>query len=206
MLTLYSWNSPNAEKIHIALEELQLPCAVRPVDLGRGEQRRPDFLELNPAAQVPVLVDDDDGDRVVIFDSSAILTFLADRAGRLIPSEAAGRYRALSWLMFQGASIAANIGLFHELFTGRDTAIPSVLRLARQRVQRAYEVVERGLEDDYLAGEYSVADIACYAWLREPERVGVDRATLPRVSRWIETVGRRPQVVAGIANVERLSG
>jgi len=204
-MLLYSWNSPNAEKIHIALEELEIDCEIRPVNLGRGEQRDPEFLLVSPAAQVPVLEDRRGGEQILIHDSSAILIYLAELAPGLIPDDLSGRFRALSWLSYQGASIAPIFGFFHELFTSEDASVPAVLRRLQHRVERAYQVVERSLSEDYLAGSYSIADIACWCWLREPERVGVDRELYPRLSGWIDRVSEREAVQRGVASVERLT-
>lgn len=206
MLELYTWDSPNGEKVHIALEELGIECEVHPVDLGRGAQRSPSFLALNPAGQIPVLVDTDGDDPLVVRDSTAILTYLADREGRLLAGAGPRRYDALSWMMYLSSTVAPALGLFHQLFSGDDTAVPAVLRLLRERIDRAFRAIDTRLrEGEYLAGAYSMADIACYPWLREPERCGVDREELPGLAAWLERMAARPAVARGIAEIEALS-
>jgi len=209
VLELYTWDSPSGEKVHLAVEELGIDVEVKPVDLRRGEQRSPWFLELNPAGRVPVLVVRSDGEEepLVLRDSASILVYLAEREGRLLPAEVAPRQEVIDWLMFQQAHVGPVFGLFHELFIAPETAVPAVLRMLRGRIERAYAILERGLEGrEYLAGALSIADLACYPWLREPERVGIDRESFPNVRDWLARMAARPGVRRGIAAIEALPG
>jgi len=209
VLELYTWDSPSGEKVHLAIEELGLEVDIRPVDLRRGQQREPWFLELNPAGLVPVLVDrrDGEGEPIVLRDSAAILLYLAERTGRLLPARAEDRFEVINWLMFQAAHLGPAFGLFHQLFTDAQTAVPAVLRIVHGRIERAYAVVERGLEGrEYLCDALSIADLACYPWLREPERVGIDRQSLPNLGAWLARMAARPAVQRAIAAIEALPG
>lgn len=205
-MRLYTWDSPNAEKVHLAVEELGLEVEFSFVDLQRGAQREASFLEVSPTGQVPVLVDGEGtAGEVRVFDSAAILLYLAEKTGRLLPREPGPKAEVLSWLMFQGAQVGPVFGLFHQCFQGEDTAVPAVLRLLRGRVLRAYETVERGLASrPFIAGELSIADLGLYPWLRAPERMGVDREALPLVAAWLERMGARDPVKQAIERLETM--
>lgn len=200
MLTLYTARTPNGFKASIALEELGLRYEVYPVDLSAEEQKHPAFLALNPNGRIPVLVDHDAND-LVVFESGAILIHLAERTGQLLPEGTADRSRALQWLMFQVGGLGPMMGqanVFHRYAPER---IPYATERYQRETRRLLEVLDRRLqESEYLAGAYSIADIANWCWATTHRWAGVDIDGLPHLSRWLEAVGERPAVQAG-ANV-----
>ncbi|MBN8874327.1 MAG: glutathione S-transferase N-terminal domain-containing protein [Rhodospirillales bacterium] len=210
MITLYGMGSPNVVKVYIALEELGLPYEVKPVDVFTGAQFDPAFRKLNPLAKVPVIVDSDgpDGAPYTVFESGAILLYLAEKTGRLLPADRAGKYDAIQWLMVQMGTVGPMFGqLVH--FTrfapaGNDYAKS---RYATQ-VHRVFETIEQRLsETPYLGGaEYGVADIATFPWARIiPALLGAEAAAqFPAVTRWADKIAARPAVQAALAKVERV--
>ena len=167
MIDLYSAPTPNGWKVSMALEEMELPYELHLVDLGRGEQRKPEFLDLNPNGRIPAIVDRDSGIR--IFESGAILLYLAEKSGLLMPKDIEGRYEVMQWLMFQMSAIGpmqgqavAFVRYFHE-------EVPQAISRYRNETRRLYEVLDGHLEGRaYLAREYSIADIANYSWIVAP--------------------------------------
>jgi len=208
MITLYAMGSPNVVKVYIALEELALPYTVHAVDVFSGEQFDKTFLKLNPNAKVPVIVDPDGpgGKPYTIFESGAILLYLADKTGKLLPKETAAKFDAIQWLMTQMSTVGPMFGQYvHFLRFAPPGNDYSKSRYFTQ-VSRVIEVIERRLaESTYLGGpEYSVADIATFPWLRGiPTFVGADAAAkLPNVMRWVKTIDERPAVKKALAEVE----
>jgi GSH-dependent disulfide-bond oxidoreductase len=208
MITLYAMGSPNVVKVYIALEELALPYTVHAVDVFSGEQFDKIFLKLNPNAKVPVIVDPDGpgGKPYTIFESGAILLYLADKTGKLLPKETAAKFDAIQWLMTQMSTVGPMFGQYvHFLRFAPPGNDYSKSRYFTQ-VSRVIEVIERRLaESTYLGGpEYSVADIATFPWLRGiPTFVGADAAAkLPNVMRWVKTIDERPAVKKALAEVE----
>ena len=202
MIELYTWTTPNGWKVSIALEELGLPYEVHPVHIGAGEQFRPEFLAISPNNKIPAIVDTEgpSGRRLAIFESGAILIYLAEKTGRLLPKDAEGRMRALEWLMFQMASIGPMLGQVHHFRSYAPEQIPYAIDRYTNEARRLYGVLDRRLgEAEYLAGDYSIADIAVYPWLRVPDRQGVDIAAYPNVARWRDAMAQRPAVVRGLA-------
>ncbi|MGH1345114.1 MAG: glutathione S-transferase family protein [Nannocystales bacterium] len=197
MLTLYTARTPNGFKASIALEELGLRYEVYPVDLESKEQKHPAFLALNPNGRIPVLVDHDAND-LVIFESGAILIHLAERTGRLLPEGSAGRSVALQWLMFQVGGLGPMMGqanVFHRYAPER---IPYATERYQRETRRLLEVLNTRLgESEYLAGAYSIADIANWCWATTYRWSGVDIDGLPHLSRWLKTIEARPAVQAG---------
>lgn len=198
MLTLYTWPTPNTRKVTIALAELELPYEVVSVDLGRGDQFEPGFLALNPNNRVPVLVDRDGPEPVVVFESGAILLYLAERSGRLLPLAAPQRARALSWLFWQVGALGPALGQAGHYTNYVDT--PYAATRAADEVDRLFGAMERGLQGaEYLAGDYSVADIACFPWVWSAPRItSVDFTAFPAVAAWRDRVAARPAVLAGM--------
>lgn len=197
MLTLYTARTPNGFKVSIALEELGLAYEVQPIDLSAGGQKRPEFLALNPNGRIPVLVDHD-ADNLVIFESGAILIHLAERTGQLLPEAAADRSRALQWLMFQVGGVGPMMGqanVFHRYAPER---IPYAIERYQRESRRLLEVLDRRLaESEYLAGPYSIADIANWCWATTHRWSGVDIEGLSHLSRWLGDIEARPAVQAG---------
>jgi GST-like protein len=202
MIELYTWTTPNGFKISIALEELGLPYHPHPVRIGRGEQFAPAFLAISPNNKIPAIVDSEGpaGRPLAIFESGAILLYLADKTGKLMPEDKEKRVVALQWLMFQMAGIGPMLGQAHHFRQYAPEKIPYAIERYTKEAHRLYGVLERRLgEVPYLAGEYSIADIATFPWLRKPEGQGVDLSEFPNVARWRESIATRPAVIRGLA-------
>jgi GST-like protein len=200
-IDFYTWTTPNGFKVGIMLEELGLPYVTHPVDIGKQEQFRPEFLRVNPNNKIPAIVDPDGpgGAPITVFESGAILIYLADKTGQLLAPSGQARYDALQWLMFQMSAIGPQLGQYYHFHH----AAPEVIPYARERfaneVRRIYRVVETRLaERPYFAGDYSIADIAAYPWLRNTKPFGVDLADHPATARWLEAVAARPAVPRGL--------
>ena len=200
-IRLYAWPTPNGYKISILLEELQVPYEVRPVNITRGEQFEADFLEISPNNKMPAMVDPDGpgGAPLSLFESGAILLYLADKTGRFIASEPTAYYETVQWLMFQMANIGPMAGQAHHFRNYAPERIPYAIDRYTNEVGRLYRVLNRRLgEVEYLAGEYSIADIATWPWVRSWEKQGQDIEALPNVKRWFDAVGERPAVQKGV--------
>jgi GSH-dependent disulfide-bond oxidoreductase len=208
MITLYGMGSPNVVKAYIALEELALPYTVQPVDVFSGKQFDDAFLKLNPNAKVPVIVDPDGpgGKPYTVFESGAILLYLAEKTGRLLPTGMAGKYDAIQWLMTQMSTVGPMFGQYVHFLrfapAGNDYSKSRYFTQA----SRVCEVIEHRLATvPYLAGsEYSVADIATFPWLRNvPALLGAEAAAkLPSIVRWTKEIDQRPAVKKALAEVE----
>ncbi|MGA2447838.1 MAG: glutathione binding-like protein [Polyangiaceae bacterium] len=196
MIDLYTAPTPNGFKVSIALEELDLPYRVHVVDLRAGEQFAPDFLRISPNNKIPAIVDGELG----IFESGAILVYLAEKAGRLLPASGPARYATLQWLFFQVGGVGPMLGQAHHFRTYAPDKIAYAIDRYTNEARRLFRVVDKRLsEARYLAGdEYSIADIATLPWMRLHENQGVDIAQFPNVARWIEAVERRPAVQKGL--------
>lgn len=202
MIELWSWPTPNGQKVHIALEELGLPYHVVPVDIGAGAQFQPDFLAITPNHRIPAIVDPDGPDgRLTLFESGAILIYLAERAGRLIPSVAGLRYTCLQWLMFQMGGVGPMFGQYNHFATYALERIPYAIDRYTNEVARLLRVLDVPLTDSaYLAGAtYSIADIATFPWVRSAAQGGIDLAPYPGVQRWHDAITARPGVQRGLA-------
>lgn len=201
MLELHSWTTPNGDKLHIMLEELGLPYRAIPVNLGAGEQNAPAFRAVNPNGKIPALVDPEgpDGERMVVFESGAILVYLAEKTGKLLPSATRGRFAALQWLMFQMSAVGPMLG---QLFRARNAAepVPGQVERLSAEVARIFGVVEQQLASGgpFLAGDYSIADIACFPWMRNHKALGLEINDYPRVRGWLDTIAARPAVQRGM--------
>ena len=201
MIELWSWPTPNGQKVHIALEELGLPYRVQAVDIGAGEQFRPEFLAITPNHRIPAIVDEDGpGGRFTLFESGAILIYLAEKTGQLMPTDPAGRYRCLQWLMFQMGGVGPMFGQWNHFATYAPEKIPYAIDRYAQEVRRLYGVLETRLgEAEYLAGDaFSIADIATFPWARGPDKRGIDFADFPNVARWHDAIDARPGVARGL--------
>lgn len=201
MIEVYSWPTPNGQKVHIALEELGLPYEMHAVDIGKGEQFAPDFLAMNPNHRIPVIRDTaGPGGAVTLFESGAILIYLAEKAGKLIPADPAGRYACLQWLMFQMGGVGPMFGQANHFANYAPEKIPYAIERYRNEAQRLIRVLEKPLSGaEYLAGgEYSIADIATYPWIKSGSAM-LDMSGAPGVSAWLERVGARPGVARGMA-------
>lgn len=201
MIDLYSWPTPNGHKIHIMLEECGLPYRVHAVDIGAGDQFKREFLRTSPNNKVPAIVDSEgpDGKPISLFESGAILIYLAGKTGRFLPSDVRGKYVALQWLMFQMGSVGPMFGQAHHFRIYAPEKIPYAIDRYTNETRRLYGVMDKRLaEAPYFAGEYSIADIAIFPWTRSHANQGVDLADYPNVARWYEAVEARPAVRRGV--------
>lgn len=199
MITLYTARTPNGFKASIALEELELPYRVHPLSLGKREQKEEWFLAINPNGRIPAIVDHDEGD-LPVFESGAILVYLAEKTGKLLPTEPKARARVLSWLMFQMAGVGPMMGQAGVFYRYAEEKIPYAIERYQRESRRLFEVLERRLRDhEWLADDYSIADIATFPWVRGHEWIGVSLEGLDGVQRWIERMEARPAVQRGLA-------
>ena len=198
MIDLYTAATPNGQKASIALEELELPYTVHPVNLGKLEQKEERFLELNPNGRIPVIVDRENDDQVV-FESGAILLYLAETTGRLLPADPKARSQVIQWLMFQMGGIGPMQGQANVFHRYAPEPIPYAIERYQKETRRLYEVLERRLaRRDYLVGDYSIADIASFTWVRAHDWSGVSLDGLDRVRRWLVRIEARPAVQRGL--------
>jgi GST-like protein len=201
MIDFYTWPSPNARKISIMLEETGLEYRVHPVNLEKGEQLEEAFLAISPNGKIPVIVDQDgpDAKPIAVFESGAILIYLAEKSGLFLPTDPRGRSEVLEWLMFQASGLGP---MFSQAGYFRNRApeqVPLAIERYTREVSRLFGVVDRRLSDhEFVAGEYSIADISCFPWLRMYERVGVEIEDHPNIARWLESVEDRSAVQRGM--------
>jgi len=204
MIDLYCAETPNAWKISIALEELQLPYTLRRLNLMQGEQKLPAYLQLNPNGRIPTIVDDDN-DNLVVFESGAILIYLAEKTGRLMPRDLRGRTATLQWLMFQMSAVGPMMGQAGVFFRYAPEKIPYAIDRYQREVRRLFEVLDGQLaRQEFLAGDYSIADIATWPWVQGHDWVGVAVDGLTHLQRWLGVVGARPAVQRGMQVLPRI--
>jgi len=206
MIDLYSFPTPNGHKVHIALEELELPYNLHPVNISSGEQFAPEFLAFSPNNKIPAIVDQDgiDGSPFALFESGAILIYLAEKAGKLLPQAPADRYRTLQWLMFQMGGVGPMLGQAHHFRIYAPEKIAYGIERYTREAQRLYTVVNTQLcKSPYLAGEaYTIADIATFPWLRLHERQGVSLDGLDALKEWLARIEERPAVKRGLGRFD----
>jgi GSH-dependent disulfide-bond oxidoreductase len=201
MIDLHTWSTPNGRKVSIMLEEVGLPYRVHPVHIGKDEQFRPEFLAISPNNKIPAIVDDEGpgGKPFSLFESGAILIYLGEKTGRLIPKDPATRFVALQWLMFQMGGLGPMLGQTHHFLRQAKEEVPYAINRYKTETRRLYGVLEKRLgEADYLAGEYSIADIASYPWVARHEWHQIELADFPNVKRWYDAIGARPAVQKGM--------
>jgi GST-like protein len=198
MIDLNTAATPNGHKVSIALEELGLPYTLHVLDLTQGEQKRPAFLAINPNGRIPAIVDRA-ADDFAVFESGACLIYLAEKTGQLMPADAKGRSRVLQWLMFQMGGIGPMMGQANVFFRYFPEKIPAVIDRYQGETKRLFRVLDGHLKDhEYLAGDYSIADIANWAWVRTHRWSGVEMDDLPHLKRWRDAIRARPAVQRGI--------
>ena len=198
MIDLYTAATPNGHKISIALEELALPYTVHTLKLSAGEQKQPWFLAINPNGRIPAIVDRAEGD-FAVFESGAILLYLAEKTGRLLPQDVRGRSRVVQWLMFQMGGIGPMMGQANVFFRYFPERIQPAIDRYQGECRRLFGVLDGHLrEHEFLAGDYSIADIANWAWVRTHRWSGVDIDDLPHLQRWRDQIRIRPAVQKGI--------
>lgn len=199
MIELFTASTPNGHKASVALEELGLEYTVRPISFEKKEQKEPWYLELNPNGRIPTIVDRDN-DHFPVFESGAILIYLAEKTGRLMPSDAKGRSRVLQWLMFQMGGVGPMMGQANVFYRYAPERIPYAIDRYQRESRRLLEVLDTQLKDnEFLAGDYSIADIANWCWARTHKWSGVSIDGLPHLARWIDAIAQRPAAQRGIA-------
>ncbi len=201
MIEVWSWPTPNGHKVHIALEEMALPYTVVPVNIGTGDQFKPEFLAITPNHRIPAIVDPDGpGGRFTLFESGAILMYLAEKTGKLLPADPAHRYECLQWLMFQMGGVGPMFGQYNHFAAYAPEKLPYAIARYTNEVARLHRVLEVRLSKaEWLAGDaYSIADIATFPWIRNPDRRGIDLADYPGVKRWHDAIAGRPAVERGV--------
>ena len=198
MIDLYTAPTPNGRKISIALEAMALPYRVIAVDLAAGEQKTPEFLAINPNGRIPAIVDRDAGD-FPVFESGAILVWLAEKCGRFLPVEPRPRSVAMQWLFFQVGGVGPMQGQANVFYRYAEEKIPFAIQRYQREVRRLFEVYDRRLAtEEYLAGEYSIADMATWPWIISHDWSGVSVEGLEHLQRWLQQVGERPAVKRGM--------
>lgn len=203
MIDVYSWPTPNGHKVHIALEELGLEYNVHGINIGQGDQFDADFLRISPNNKIPAITDSEgpDGEPISLFESGAILIYLAEKTGRLMPQDTRARYETLEWLMFQMGGLGPMLGQAHHFRQYAPEPIDYAINRYTNEASRLYGVMDRRLAArDWLAGgEYTIADIACYPWIRPHENQGQSLTDFPNLKRWYDVISDRAAVQRGVA-------
>ena len=202
MIDVYSWPTPNGHKVHIMLEECALPYRVHAVNIGKGDQFQPEFLKISPNNKIPAIIDSDgpDGQPISLFESGAILLYLASKTGQFLPADTRGRYDVLQWLMFQMGGVGPMLGQAHHFRIYAPEKIAYGIDRYTNEAKRLYGVMNDQVKRTgaYIAGNaYSIADIAIYPWLRSWQNQGIDWADFPDLKTWFDRVGARPAVRRG---------
>ncbi len=202
MIDLYTWSTSNGRKASIVLEELGADYTVHPIHIGKGDQFTPEFLAINPNGKIPAIVDSDGpgGVPITVFESGAILIYLAEKFGRFLPAEPVARMEVIQWLMFQMGGIGPIFGQVHHFLRAAKEKVPYGIERYGTEARRLYGVLDRRLDGrDHLAGDgYSIADIATWPWVLRHEWQQIDLADYPNVKRWFDAIGSRPAVQRGI--------
>ena len=208
MIKLYSWPTPNGNKVHIMLEECGLAYEAIPVNIGAGEQFQPEFLKISPNNKVPALVDTDgpDGRPIALFESGAILLYLAAKTGRFLPKSDRQKFEVLQWLMFQMGGVGPMLGQTHHFRLYAPDKLPYAIDRYTNEARRLYGVMNTQLASHrYIAGaSYSVADIAIFPWLRNWANQGIEWEDYPHVKAWFDKIAKRPAVVRGVSVLAHL--
>lgn len=198
----YSWATPNGHKIHIMLEECGLPYRAHPVNIGKGDQFDPAFLKISPNNKIPAITDPEgpDGKPISLFESGAILVYLAGKTGKFLPTDVRGRYAVLEWLMFQMGSVGPMLGQAHHFRNYAPEKIGYAIDRYSNEAKRIYGVIDKQLSaNEFIAGEtYSIADIAIFPWLRSWENQGIVLTEYPHLKQWFDGIAARPAVQRGV--------
>lgn len=201
MIDLYTWTTPNGRKVSIMLEELALPYRVHPINIGQGEQFKPEYVKINPNSKIPSIVDAEgpDGEPITMMESGAILIYLAGKTGKLMPASVRDRMVALQWLMFQMGGVGPIFGQVHHYLRSAKEQVPYAIERYTKETRRLYGVLNERLKDrEFLADGYSVADIATYPWVARYEWHKTDLNDFPHVKRWFDAISARPAVKRGM--------
>ena len=198
MIDLYTFTTPNGRKASIMLEEIEFAYTVHTIDITKGQQFTPEFVAINPNSKIPAIVDRDTG--ITIFESGAILIYLAEKTGKLMPTDMEERFQVLSWLMLQMGSIGPMFGQLNHFKKFAPDKIPYAIERYEKETLRLYSVLDKQLEErDYICGDYSIADIATYPWVAIYEWQGLTLGSHPNLKRWVEAMQQRPAVQRGMA-------
>ncbi len=206
MIDVYSWATPNGHKIHIMLEECGYPLnrdwKAIPIDIGKGDQFNPEFLKISPNNKIPAMIDSNgpDGKPIHLFESGAILLYLANKSGRFLPKSLRGKYETLEWLMFQMGGLGPMLGQNHHFRLYAPEPIPYAIERYTNEAKRIYSVIDKRLSQHrYIAGKtYTIADIAIFPWTRGWEKQGMDLNSYPHFERWFTEINERPAVKRGL--------
>ena len=201
MIDLYTWSTPNGRKVSIMLEECGLPYRVRPIDIGKGDQFTPEFVALNPNSKIPAIVDQEgpEGGPYPLFESGAILMYLAWKTGKYFPTRITEQFETIQWLMFQMGGVGPFFGQVHHFLRAAPEPVPYAIERYTKETRRLYGVMNKHLEQqNYLASDYSIADIATYPWVARYDWHKVDLSDFPAVKRWFDRISARPAVQAGM--------
>ena len=208
MIDLYYWTTPNGHKITMFLEEADLPYTLKPVNISRGEQFAPEFLAISPNNKIPAIVDHAPaagGAPISVFESGAILLYLAEKTGRFLPADVRGRVEVIEWLMWQMGGLGPMAGQNHHFALYAPEQLPYAIDRYVKETGRLYAVLDKRLADrEFVAGEYSIADMACYPWVI-PERQGQDMADFPHLARWQAAIRARPAVARAYARAQEVN-
>jgi GSH-dependent disulfide-bond oxidoreductase len=200
MIQLYTWGTPNGKKASIMLEEIDLPYEVHPINIGQGDQFKPEYLAINPNNKIPSIIDSDGpgGKPLTLFESGAILMYLAEKTGKLWPADVRQRYLVIQWLMFQMGGVGPMFGQANYFFR-LEEKVPYAIERYHKEALRLYGVLEKALgQNEYLAGKYSIADIATYPWVWRHEMHHVKLEEFPHVKSWYDNISERPAVKRGM--------
>ncbi|MDF1722753.1 MAG: glutathione binding-like protein [Minwuia sp.] len=209
MIDLHYWTTPNGHKITMFLEEADVPYRVIPVNISKGEQFEPDFLKIAPNNRIPAMVDHEPagaGDPLSIFESGAMLQYLAEKTGKFLPADLHGRWDVLQWLTWQMGGLGPMLGQNHHFKTYAPETIPYAIDRYVNETARLYAVLNKRLSDrEFIGGSYSIADMACYPWIVPHERQGQDLNDFPHLKRWYEAVKARPATVRAYALAQEIN-
>jgi GSH-dependent disulfide-bond oxidoreductase len=202
MIDVYSWATPNGHKVHIMLEECGLPYRAHAINIGAGDQFKPEFLSISPNNKIPAIVDPDgpDGEPISLFESGAILLYMAGKTGRFLPDTVRGRYEVLEWLMFQMGGVGPMLGQAHHFRIYAPEKLPYAIDRYTNEAKRLYGVMDKRLaKSKYIAGpDYTIADIAIFPWLRSWKNQGIEWADYPHLKGWFDEIAARPAVQRGV--------
>jgi GSH-dependent disulfide-bond oxidoreductase len=201
LIDLYTWGTPNGRKVSIMLEELELPYTVHPIDIGKGDQFKTEFVAVSPNSRIPAIVDSEgpEGKPYALFESGAILLYLAEKSGRFLSTRTTERFDAIQWLMFQMGGVGPMFGQTHHFLRAAPEPVPYAIARYTKETGRLYGVLDQRLAGSHwLAADYSVADIATYPWVARHDWHKVELADFPNVKRWFEAIGARPGVQRGM--------
>lgn len=198
MIDLYTWTTPNGWKVSCTLEELEIPYTVHEIDITTGIQKKPDFLAINPNGRIPAIIDREN-DNFAVFESGAIMIYLAEQAGKLLPTDIKGRSQVIQWLMFQMGGLGPMQGQANVFYRYFPEKIPAVIERYQKETKRLYGVLDRRLADhQYLAGDFSIADLANWSWARVHSLAGVTINEFPNLQRWLKQIESRPACARGV--------